>query len=71
MVEMIVGSISSFNNVHGVVDDNSNTYRNMVMDAMRKNYSYVSQCPIVDKEPNADMTKFFLSFERLWWTIMG
>ena len=37
MVERIVGSISSFNNVHGVIDDNSNTYKNVVMDAMRKN----------------------------------
>jgi hypothetical protein len=34
MIEMMVESISSSNNMHEVVNDNSNTYRNMVMDAM-------------------------------------
>jgi hypothetical protein len=33
----MVGSTSSASNVHGVVNDNSNPYRNMVMDAMRMN----------------------------------
>jgi hypothetical protein len=33
----MVGSTSSASNVHGVVDDNSNPYRTMVMDAMRMN----------------------------------
>jgi hypothetical protein len=37
MVEMMVGSISSSSSVHAVVDDNSNPYRNMIMDAMRMN----------------------------------
>ena len=37
MVKRMVGSTSSSNNVHRVVDDNSNSYRNMVMDAMRMN----------------------------------
>jgi hypothetical protein len=37
MVERMVGSTSSASNVHGVVNDNSNPYRNMVMDAMRMN----------------------------------
>jgi hypothetical protein len=36
MIERIVGSTSSSSNVHGVVD-NSNPYRNLVMDAMRMN----------------------------------
>jgi hypothetical protein len=45
--------------VHGVVDDNSNPYRNMVMNAMRMNKSYASQCPIIDEEPNADVVRFF------------
>ena len=36
-VERMVGSISSSSNVHEVVDDNSNCYRSIVMDAMRKN----------------------------------
>jgi len=35
MVERVVGSTSSASNVHEVVNDNSNLYRNMVMDAMR------------------------------------
>jgi hypothetical protein len=52
MVERMVGSTSSASNVHGVVNNNSNPYRNMVMDAMRMNQGNVSQCPIVEEEPN-------------------
>jgi hypothetical protein len=37
IVEKMVGSTSSSSNVHEVIDDNSNPYRNMVMDAMRMN----------------------------------
>jgi len=37
MVEMMVESISSSSNVYGVVNDNSNPYRNMVMDVIRIN----------------------------------
>jgi hypothetical protein len=70
MVEKVVGSTSSASNVHEVVNDNSNPYRNMVMDAMRMNEGNVSQCPIVEEEPNADATKFFDllkdSNEPLW-----
>jgi hypothetical protein len=33
----MVGSTSSSSNVHEVIDDNSNPYRNMVMDVMRMN----------------------------------
>jgi len=67
----MVGSTSRAIIMHGVVDDNSNSYRNMVMDAMRMNQSHDGQCPIVDEEPNADVARFFfISFERLWWTIM-
>jgi hypothetical protein len=43
---------------------------NMVMDAMRMNQGNVSQCPIVEEEPNADATRFFDmlkdSDEPLW-----
>ena len=59
MVERMVGSTSSSSNVHEVVDDNNNPYKNMVMDGMRMNQGYVGQCPIIDEEPNADATKFF------------
>jgi len=55
----LVGSTFSASNVHGVANDNSNPYRNMVMDAMRMNQGNVSQCPIVEEEHNADVTRFF------------
>jgi hypothetical protein len=59
MIGRIVGSTSSASNVHEVVNDNSNPYRNMVMDAMRMNQDNVSQCPIIEKEPNANVVMFF------------
>jgi hypothetical protein len=37
MVKRMIESTSSASNVHRVVDDNSNPYKNMVMDAMRMN----------------------------------
>jgi len=37
MIERMIGSTSNASNVHRVVDDNSNPYRNMVMDAMKMN----------------------------------
>jgi hypothetical protein len=60
----MVRSTSSASNMHEVVNDYNNHYKNMVMDAIRINQSHDSQCSIVDEEPNADTTKFFLSFER-------
>jgi hypothetical protein len=70
MIERVVGSISSASNVHEVVNDNSNPYRNMVIEAMRMNQGNVGQCPIVEEEPNADATRFFDllkdSDEPLW-----
>jgi hypothetical protein len=59
IVERVVGSTSSASNVHGVPNDNNNPYKNMVMDAMRMNQGNVSQCPIIEEEPNADATRFF------------
>jgi len=49
MVERMVGSTSNASNVHGVETNNSNPYRTMVMDAMRMNKGYVSQCPIINE----------------------
>jgi hypothetical protein len=70
MVERMTGSTSSSNKVHEVVDKNNNLYRNIVMEAMRMNQSYAGQCPIVDEELNADVTRFFDflkdSNEPLW-----
>jgi hypothetical protein len=59
IIEMMVRSTSSSSNVHGVVDDNNNPYRNMVMNAMRMNHGHTGQCPFIDKELNADATMFF------------
>ena len=55
----MVGSPSSSSNVHGVINDNSNHYRNMVIDVMGMNQGHASQCLFVDKEPNTDMVMFF------------
>jgi hypothetical protein len=62
MIERMVGSTSSSSNVHEVVDDNSNSYRSMVMDTIRMHQGYVAQCPIVDEESNTNATKFFFIF---------
>jgi hypothetical protein len=59
MGERVVGSTSSASNVHEVTNDNSNPYRNMVMNAMRMNQGNVNQCPTVEEEPNADTIRFF------------
>jgi len=56
---MMVGLSSSFNNVYGVIDDNSNPYRNMIMDAMRISQFYAGECSIVDEKSNADAARFF------------
>jgi len=50
---------SSSSNMLEVVDDNSNYYRSMVIDALRMNQGYVGECLIVDEEPNAEATRFF------------
>jgi len=59
MGETVVGSISSARNVYEAANNNTNPYRNMVMNSMRMNQGNVSQCPIVEEEPNADATRFF------------
>jgi len=64
MIESMVGSTSSYSNMHGVVDDNSNLYRNIVMDAIRINHGHAGQCPVINEELNPDATRFFLSFKR-------
>jgi len=52
MGETVVGSTSSASNVYKAANDNTNPYRNMVMDAMRMKQGNVSQCPIVNEESN-------------------
>jgi hypothetical protein len=70
MEERVVRSTSSASNVHEAANDNTNPYKNMVMDAMRMNQGNVSQCPIVEEEHNVDATRFFDllkdSDEPLW-----
>ena len=60
MVERVVGSTSSANNVYGVANDSSNPYRHMVIDATRMNQGNVSQCPIIEEELNIDVARFSL-----------
>jgi len=55
----MVGSTSNSSNVHGVVDENNNSYWNMVMDAIRINQGYIGECSIIDEESKADATRFF------------
>jgi hypothetical protein len=62
MIQRIVESTSNSSSVYGVADDNSNPYRNMIMHVMRMNQGYTGECPIIDKEPNSDMTSFFFIF---------
>jgi hypothetical protein len=57
--EQVVGSTSSASNMYEVGNENSNPYRNMVMDAMRMSEGNIRECPIVEEEPNADATRFF------------
>jgi len=45
--------------MHGVVDDHSNCYKSIVIDAIRMNRGDASECSIVDEEPNADASRFF------------
>jgi hypothetical protein len=59
MEETVVRSTFSASNVHEAANDNTNPYRNMVIDAMRMNQGNVSQCPIVEEEPIVDAARFF------------
>jgi len=59
MVERMVESTSSVGNVYGVVDDNNNLYRTMIMDPIGINHGHVGQYPIIDEKPNTNVTRFF------------
>ena len=60
----MVVSTSSSNNLYGVVDENSNPYKNIVMDMIGMNQGHVGHCSIVDEELNANTTRFFYFYER-------
>ena len=59
IVKKMVSSTFNSSNVHGVMDDNINSYKSMVIDAMRMSKSYEGECLSVYKEPNTDVTRFF------------
>jgi hypothetical protein len=65
IIERIIGSTYSSSNVHEIIYNNSNPYRTLVIDTMKMNQGYASQCSIINEEHNANTTRFFLSFERL------
>ena len=41
MIERMIGSTSNASNMHEVIDENSNPYRTMVMDAMGMNQGHI------------------------------
>ena len=49
MVEMMIRSTSNSSDMHGVVDDNHNPYRNMIIDAKRMNHGYINKYLIIDE----------------------
>ena len=59
----MVRSTFSTSNMHKVIDDKSNIYRNMVMDAMKMDQGHADQCSIMDEKPNAKATKLFYLFK--------
>ena len=59
MVERMVVLTYNSGNVHGVVDDNSNSSRNMVVNARRMNQGHNDQFSIIDEELNVDAVRFF------------
>jgi len=71
----VVESTSSASNMHEIRNENSNHYRNTVIDAMRMSEGNVRECPIVEEEPNADAARFFDllkdSDEPLWDSCMN
>jgi len=60
MVERMVGSTFNFSKLHGIVDDNSNPYKNMIMNTMRMSQGYVGECLVIDEKPNADAASSFI-----------
>jgi hypothetical protein len=54
ILERIVGTTSSCGNIYEVVDDNSNHYIRIMMEAMRVNHGYSGEDLSVDEKPNMD-----------------
>ena len=60
MMERIVKSTSISNNMHRVIDDNSNRYRSIIMDAMRINQGDVGECSIIDEKQMQTRLEFLI-----------
>jgi hypothetical protein len=45
--------------MQGVVDNNSNRYKRMIMDATRINQDYTRECLTIDEKLNTYATRFF------------
>lgn len=58
MLDNIVSSTSNSSNIHEVIDDDSNCYRSLEMDAIRKNHGYLDEGSFI-KEPSVDATRYF------------
>jgi len=65
MIEKMIMLTSSSNNVYGVINDNSNRYRSMVMNVIRMNQDDINECSIVDEESNVDTTIFLVFWKIL------
>lgn len=50
MKKIMIMSTSSSSDVHWVVDKNSNSYRNIVMDIIRMNQGYTDEYSIIDEK---------------------
>jgi hypothetical protein len=73
MLEKIIYSTFSSSNIHEFVDDYSNPYRSIVMDAIKIKHGYSSKnsrnIPL-NEEPNVDATRFFeflKDYDELLW----
>jgi hypothetical protein len=65
MSKKIVGSTFSCNNIYEVLEDNSNHYRSIMMDAMSMDLGYSSEGSRVDKESNVNVARVFFFFYLL------
>ena len=59
ILERIVGTTSSCNNIYEVLDDNSNHYISIMMDVMRMNHDYSGEDLSVDEKPNMYAGRLF------------
>ena len=56
IIKKIVGSTCGASNLYGVIIYKNNLYRSMIMDPIKMNKGYISECSIIYEEPNANTT---------------